>query len=91
MSTITLDKVEDVTSQLQFVAIKGNYAFSIPLSVLGLKTEPGEKIKADIGVLRGDGVSTVQRVYWNNKATGVVSDVPSEAQLTPSLWGDWIF
>ena len=27
------------------------------------------------------------RVYWTNKATGITSDVPSEATLTPLLWG----
>jgi len=89
--SVSLDAMEDVTSQIQFVADKGNYAFSIPQQVLGLKPAPGEKIKGDIGVLRGDGVSTLQRVYWNNKATSIVSDLPSEAALTPNLWGDWVF
>ena len=27
-------------------------------------------------------------VYWSNKATGITADVPSEAELTPGLWGD---
>ena len=30
-----------------------------------------------------------QRVYWSNKATTVVVDVPTEALLSPELWGDW--
>jgi hypothetical protein len=42
-------------------------------------------------VLRGDGQKTVQRVYWSNKATGLVSDIPSEAELTPQLWGTFKF
>ena len=69
----------------------GSFVFSIPLAVLGLKPVAGEKIQADIGILRGNGQQTVQRVYWNNKATGITSDVPSEAELTPNLWGEWIF
>ena len=48
-------------------------------------------IKADIGVLRGDGMQTTQRVYWSNKGTAITSDVPSEAMLTPNLWGKWVF
>ena len=32
---------------------------------------------------------TTQRVYWNNKATAITADVPSEAELTPKLWGLW--
>ena len=37
----------------------------------------------------GDGLQTIQRIYWNNKATGIVQDVPSEAMLAPHLWGTW--
>jgi hypothetical protein len=89
--TIYFDQVTDVSGQVDFFADGGNYAISIPLGVLGLKPAPGERIKADIGLLRGDGSTTQQRVYWSNKATGIVADVPSEAELTPNLWGDWIF
>jgi len=49
------------------------------------------RIKADIGVLRGDGKQAIQRIYWANKATVMVSDVPTEAELTPRLWGAWMF
>ncbi len=93
--TITLDRVEDVSSSINFEAKTGSdagvYVFSVPLSTLGLHVSPGDRVKADLGILRGNGVQTVQRVYWNNKATGITSDVPSEAELTPDLWGDWIF
>lgn len=91
VKTITLDQVQDVSSQVQLISKDGNYAFSISLATLGLKPVAGQKIKADIGVLRGNGIETVQRVYWNNKATSITSDVPSEAELTPSLWGEWVF
>ena len=39
--------------------------------------------------LRGTACETIQRIYWNNKATGIVQDVPSEAMLAPHLWGTW--
>jgi hypothetical protein len=99
--TITLDRVEDVSAQVQLAVDvekddKGKtksavFEFSIPLSALGLKPQARESIKADIGILRGDGFQTLQRVYWNNKATGITADVPSEAELTPGLWGKWVF
>jgi len=93
--TITFDQVQDVSSLIDFKALTGDsagtFVFSIPLETLGLKPVPGERIKADIGLLRGSPIDTLQRVYWSNKATGITSDVPSEAELTPNLWGEWIF
>jgi hypothetical protein len=89
--TITIDRVDDVSDQLRFAAAEGNYELSIPLAVLGLKPEPGQAIRADLGVLRGNSFQTLQRVYWSNKATGITSDVPSEAMLAPGLWGRWVF
>jgi hypothetical protein len=95
LRTITFDKVEDVSSVVELKSMTGDaagtFVFSIPLEALGLKPASGERIKADIGILRGSGLQTVQRVYWSNKATGITSDVPSEAELTPNLWGEWVF
>jgi len=93
--TITLDQVKDVSNRVDLFSgagtDSGTYAFSIPLDALDLKPVAGETIKADIGILRGNSVQTLQRVYWSNKATGITSDVPSEAELTPGLWGEWKF
>jgi hypothetical protein len=89
--TITLDRVEDVSAQVQLAGTNGNFELSIPLSALGLKAQPGQTISGDIGILRGNGFQTVQRVYWANKASGITADVPSEAELTPRLWGRWEF
>jgi hypothetical protein len=89
--TITIDQVENVSAQVELASVEGNFEIALPLAVLGLKPTAGMAIKADIGVLRGDGMQTTQRVYWSNKGTGITSDVPSEAMLTPNLWGKWIF
>ena len=32
----------------------------------------------DVGVLLGNGFETLQRTYWSNKASGLVSDLPSD-------------
>ena len=84
---ITLDRADDVSAQIQLAGAGGNYELSIPLAALGLKPKAGQSLKGDIGILRGNGTETTARVYWSNKATGITSDVPSEAMLTPLLWG----
>ena len=89
--TITIDRVDDVSDQVQLAGAEGNYEFSVPLAVLGLQAGAGPALRGDLGVLRGNGFQTLQRVYWSNKATGLTSDVPSEAMLTPQLWGIWRF
>lgn len=95
LRTITMDSVQDVSSQVQLLALSGKdagtYVISVSLQELGLRPSAGETIRADLGLLRGDGTQTLQRVYWSNKATAIVSDVPSEAELTPNLWGTWTF
>ncbi len=99
--TITLDRVEDVSAQVTLATTSTKnargktdtafYEISIPLATLGLAPRPGQSISGDIGILRGDGIRTMQRVYWSNKATGITEDVPSEAELVPKLWGRWRF
>ncbi len=89
--TINIDRVDDISDKVQFASADGNYEISIPIAALNLKADAGQSIKGDIGILRGNGFQTLQRVYWSNKATGITADVPSEAQLTPQLWGKWEF
>jgi len=90
--TVKIDRVDDVGKDVEFAADKdGNYEFSVPLAALGLEPKAGLLIQGDVGILRGDGFRTIQRVYWQNKATGLTSDVPGEAMLTPQLWGRWQF
>jgi hypothetical protein len=86
--TITLDRVDDVSAQVELAAGKdGDFEVSIPLGVLGWQPQKGRAFQGDLGILRGDGTQTTARVYWNNKATGLTADVPAEAMLTPHLWG----
>ena len=85
-----IDVVDDVTEQMTFATDKqGNFEVSVPLTVLHWQPKPGETYRADLGVLRGANGQTTQRVYWTNKATAITADVPSEAELTPKLWGSW--
>ncbi|HEV7404631.1 MAG TPA: hypothetical protein VGO11_16945, partial [Chthoniobacteraceae bacterium] len=62
---------------------------SIPLASLGLKITPGLRLKMDWGVLVSgpNGTEVLRREYWSNKATQIIADAPSEAELHPELWG----
>lgn len=85
--SVTFDRVEDITSQCRFAqGKKGDYELQVPLDLIGMRAREGVKTIGDIGVLRGDDGATVARLYWANKATGIVSDVPSEAMLAPRNW-----
>ena len=63
---------------------------AIPWSRLGVTPSSGLKLRADFGILSGDtgGTITISRKYWSNKSTGLVNDVPGEAQLEPEHWGE---
>ena len=90
--TISIDRVDDITDKIEFASGEnGEYEIAVPLTLLGLQPKPGMTIKGDMGILRGNGFATLARVYWSNKSTAITSDVPSEAQLTPTLWGNWLF
>jgi hypothetical protein len=91
VSSFSMDAVVRVDEQIRVAGKEGNFELSVPLALLGLKPAAGQGIKADIGLLRGNGFATMQRVYWSNKATSITSDVPSEARLSPNLWGRWVF
>jgi hypothetical protein len=84
---VWFDEVRDVTAQVQVGASDGNYEIAVPLAALGLAVEKNKQVLGDIGILRGNGRESVQRVYWNNKAAQIVSDIPSEARLEPANWG----
>jgi len=66
---------------------------AVPLADLGLSNLGGKTLRADFGVIYGDGEGTTNifRNYWSNEATGLVNDVPGEIMLTPNLWGGVTF
>jgi hypothetical protein len=93
--TLYLDRVtrpRDV--QMATSAAPGGYFVeaAVPWSVLGITPAPGLTLKGDVGILFADsgGTTTVSRQYWSNKATGLVNDIPGEAELTPKLWGQFL-
>jgi len=86
---VAFESVLDVSSSVQLEQSDGTYSVWIPLELLGWNPRSGQKFRADVGVLRGNGAQTLQRAYWNNRNTAIVSDIPSEARLQPDNWGVW--
>ena len=66
---------------------------SVPLRALHLDASRTPTIRGDVGRVLSDqtGTRAAARSYWSNKNTNIVSDVPSEARLQPSLWGELRF
>ena len=52
--TITLDRADDVSADVQLAGAGGNYEFSVPLATLGLKPNAGPSLKGDVRILRGN-------------------------------------
>jgi len=65
---------------------------AIPLKVLFDFYEPlwkGRVLQGDIGVIVADSTSRrIARIYRFNRQTQIVSDLPSEARLSPANWGE---
>lgn len=61
----------------------------IPLRSLGLKIVPDVPYKFDWGILASglNGSEVMQRLYWANSQTAILSDEALESQLHPNLWG----
>jgi hypothetical protein len=61
----------------------------VPLQTLGFTPQAEKTYKLDLGVIysNAEGNNRAARVYWSNKATGLVSDVPGEIMASPNLWG----
>jgi hypothetical protein len=87
-----VDKVERLDVPLSITRSPRGYTVEaiIPWASLGGAPRKGVGYQADFGILTADsaGLATLVRTYWANKATGIVSDVPSEITLTPALWGE---
>jgi hypothetical protein len=61
----------------------------VPLDALGIDPARMPSLKGLVGVIFSDpaGKNRASRLYWHDKQTGLVSDVPSEARLDPANWG----
>ena len=65
---------------------------ALPWSMLGVTPTAGLKLRGDAGFILSDPSGTINaaRVYWANKATGLVNDQPSEALIHPQGFGEFV-
>ncbi|KAH0534010.1 hypothetical protein FGG08_007387 [Glutinoglossum americanum] len=83
-------KILDKAKAVSTVGARGySVLVTIPLSELGIDSVEAGEIKGLAGVIFSDpsGTNRASRLYWHDKGTGLVSDVPSEARLEPKNWG----
>jgi len=66
--TLAEKSVKDLKADKNGSIVQTTFEVSIPLQLLGCKPQFGASYKFDIGILRGNGVQTLQRVYWSNHA-----------------------
>jgi len=85
-----------VVKRLEKATVKAAAGFNtytvlitVPLAELGLKSGTEQKLTGVVGVIYSDpsGANRAARLYWHNKNTGLVSDVPSESRLETKHWG----
>ena len=62
---------------------------AIPLAELGFAPAPGKSYRGDFGVIHSDAKGQINelRMYWVNRAAGIVSDLAIEAAAQPKMWG----
>lgn len=92
VTTKVFDRVEILTdARIHAAVTKDAYVVKvgIPLDSLGLSLTPGTKLRGDLGIIVSDqtGSFNIARVYWSNKHTNLVNDLPNEAWFHPGFWG----
>ncbi len=96
VGTRVFDRVE-VLAGAQVAVKRGDGRYTVevalPLEAIGLTPKAGLTIRGDVGFISSDaqGTINVARTYWANPHTSLVSDLPSEAWLTPEHWGELAF
>ncbi len=96
MLAATIDEIRRLPDDCAPVIAReeGTYTLTarVPLAVLGLESLPRE-LRGDVGVIYGDasGRDRDQRLYYYNPATAMISDLTTEASLSPNGWGQVLF
>lgn len=94
--TLYVDRVS-LLPEAKITVVRRGDSFSleaaVPLASLHLQPRVTASIRGDVGRVLSDqtGTRAVDRVYWSNSNTHIVSDLPSEARLQPNLWGTFTF
>lgn len=94
--TTWVDRVT-LLPQAQVVVARtgGHYTLeaAVPLAAIHLDPKVTPTLRGDVGLVLSDqtGTRSVDRVYWSNQNTRIMSDLAFEARLQPNLWGTFTF
>jgi hypothetical protein len=91
----SVDQIVQLSSaqvQMKRDGAHGSYTVeaSVPLADLHIDPKETDALKGDVGVVYADdsGRSRALRLYYYNKDTQMIADIPTEARLQPADWGD---
>jgi hypothetical protein len=94
---IAIDEIQPLdVAKLAFIRGPRSWTIeaAIPWSALGVKAPTKTtRLRGDLGAIESDpqGTATIARHYWANRSQVILSDLPSEARVLPSLWGEFRF
>lgn len=96
VGAVVIDAVEQVPAMIGIARTNRGYVVEAAVEWKALHAEApvaGRSLRGDLGILfAADGGGAVsERLYWSNRDTGLVMDVPGEIRLKPSLWGTLAF
>lgn len=92
VSTFVFESVvrtQNVKTNVVTYPNKVEVELTIPWKIVGINPMNGTCFKGDFGIILSniEGNANVARIYWNNKNTNLIKDIPYEAKLEPSAWG----
>jgi len=95
VSTFVFESVtmtKKVKINVQVTNDGANITMTIPWSEIGLAPKEGLRFRGDLGIILSNTEANVNiaRIYWSNKNTNLVNDIPHEAKLEPGKWGEII-
>ena len=93
VGSVVIDSVERINGDIKIARLKGGYVVEAAIPWKNLHTAPpvaGTSWRGDLGILFASqgGGGVAERLYWSNRDTGLISDVPGEIRLRPALWGE---
>lgn len=93
VASVVVDAIERIDADIRIVADGFDvYVVEAAIPWKSLHTAPpaaGTAWRGDLGILYASegGGKVAERLYWANRETGLVSDVPGELRVHPNLWG----
>jgi hypothetical protein len=96
VGSVVVDAVEQVPAVIEMTRTEQGYIVEATVEWKALHAKApaiGRPLRGDLGILfAADGGGAVsERLYWSNRDSGLVMDVPGEIRIKPSQWGTLSF